>query len=295
MKTRMFRATIIFVGIWGAFIGIAGAQDSIYSFSGDVGMVNKYIWRGQRLTNDWSLQPSMTLHVSDFSLNIWGTMDLAKVNEGSVGRRLLVPENPAAPPGAKGLRYRFSEVDYTLSYDRSFEPVSVGGGMIAYTFPDRSEMTAWTTEVYGSIGFNTLPLAPSATLYVDVDEGQKRGLGNGMYLLLDGGHSFATGHPTFGQIDISGSLGFADASFGQLYYDPTSTEAGLHDASLTLGLPVQLGEALSVRGFATYSALIGGFRDYQFRDLRAVYLGTAGSPATFADTVTAGATLSLNF
>jgi hypothetical protein len=41
------------------FTGVAAAQDaeaSIYSFSGDAAVVSKYVWRGQRLTNDWSLQ-----------------------------------------------------------------------------------------------------------------------------------------------------------------------------------------------------------------------------------------------
>ena len=42
-------------------------------------MVSKYVGRGQRLTNDWSFQPSMTLGVEGFSFNAWGSMDLPSV------------------------------------------------------------------------------------------------------------------------------------------------------------------------------------------------------------------------
>ena len=42
------------------------SDDSPFSFSGDGALVSKYIWRGQRLTDDWSLQPSMTMGIGGF-------------------------------------------------------------------------------------------------------------------------------------------------------------------------------------------------------------------------------------
>ena len=75
---------------------LAQDDDSIYSFGGDAAFVSKYIWRGQRLTNDWSMQPSMTFGASGFSFNVWGNMDMTAVNEGD---SLFLQENPLAPLG----------------------------------------------------------------------------------------------------------------------------------------------------------------------------------------------------
>ena len=267
----------------------AKAQSS-FSFSGDAAMVSKYIWRGQRLTNDWSLQPSMTMGVGGFSFNVWGNMDLTAVNEGD---SLFLRENPLAPAGDHaGLKGKFSEVDYTFSYAHSFEEVSIDVGTIFYTFPERSASLASTTEIYGSVSLDAVPLAPSATLYIDVDETGASG-DTGIYFLLAAGHSLPFAHNVFSGLDLSASLAFVNGGFGQFYYG--ADEAGAHDVSLTLSLPITLGESVSASAFVTYSTLLGSFRDYQFQDPRAVFLGTAGSPAAFADTVWGGLSLSLGF
>ena len=266
------------------------AQDKIYSFSGDSAMVSKYIWRGQRLTNDWSLQPSVTLGIGGFSLNVWGTVDLTAVNEGD---SLFLPQNPLAPPGDhNGLRGKFSEVDYTFSYAQSFEKVSIDVGTIFYAFPERSASLPATAELYWGVTLDAVPLAPSATLYVDVDETGDAG-STGVYFLLGAGHSFSFPHNVFPGLDLSGSLAFVNGGFGEFYYG--ASEAGAHDANFTISLPITLGESWSASGFLSYSALLGDFRDYQFQDPREVLRGTAGSPASFADTVWGGFTLSLAF
>ena len=267
-----------------------GKAQSSYSFSGDAAMVSKYIWRGQRLTNDWSLQPSMTMGVGGFSFNVWGNLDLTAVNEGD---SLFLRENPLAPAGDHaGLKGKFSEVDYTFSYAHSFEEVSIDVGTIFYTFPERSASLASTTEIYGSVSLDAVPLAPSATLYIDMDETGASG-DTGIYFLLGAGHSLPFAHNVFSGLDLSASLAFVNGGFSQFYYG--ADEAGAHDASITLSLPITLGESVSASAFVTYSTLLGSFRDYQFQDPRAVFLGTAGSPAAFADTVWGGLSLSLGF
>jgi hypothetical protein len=267
-----------------------GKAQSSYSFSGDAAMVSKYIWRGQRLTNDWSLQPSMTMGVGGFSFNVWGNLDLTAVNEGD---SLFLRENPLAPAGDHaGLKGKFSEVDYTFSYAHSFEEVSIDVGTIFYTFPERSASLASTTEIYGSVSLDAVPLAPSATLYIDVDETGASG-DTGIYFLLAAGHSLPFAHNVFSGLDLSASLAFVNGGFGQFYYG--ADEAGTHDVSLTLSLPITLGESVSASAFLTYSGLIGSFRDYQFQDPRDLLLGTAQSPSDLADTVWGGLTLSLGF
>ncbi|MDA2937586.1 hypothetical protein MYX75_04905, partial [Acidobacteria bacterium AH-259-A15] len=286
---------LLLVLLLGYCLPTALAQDtsdeSIYSFSGDAALVSKYMWRGQRLTNDWSLQPAVTVGLGAFSFNVWGTIDLTAVNEGDA---LFLPQRfPLAPPGDhSGLQGKFSEVDYTFSFAHSFETVSIDVGTIFYTFPDRSASLATTTELYGGITFETVPLAPSATLYVDVEETGEAG-DTGIYFLLGAGHSFTLPHNVFSGVDLSGSLAFVNGGFGEFYYG--ASEAGAHDFNFTISAPISLGENWSASAFVSYSALLGDFRDFQFQDPREVLRGTARSPATFADTVWGGFTLSLAF
>ena len=299
MYKRVFKQALTFLLV-SCFIVTAPAQDQDtdtdkggpeYSFGGDVTPVSKYIWRGQRLTDDWSLQPSMTVGIGRFSFNVWGTVDLTSVNEGD---SLFIPENPDAPPGDhSGLQGKFSEVDYTFSYAHSFQDVSIDVGTITYTFPERSASLPATTELYGSISFDSVPLAPSATFYVDVDETSKSGGSTGLYFLVAAGHSFALSHNVFSAVDLSTSVGFVNAGFGEFFYGVS--ESGAHDFNFTISTPMSLGENWSLMPFLSYSALLGNFRDYQFQDPRKVYLGTAGSPNDSADTVWGGITLSLGF
>ena len=268
----------------------AQGQDSIYSFGGDAAVVSKYIWRGQRLTNDWSLQPSATVGIGGFSFNVWGNMDLTAVNEGDA---LFIPENPDAPPGDHaGLRGQFSEIDYTFSFARSLENVSFDSGAIFYTFPERTASLAATTELYGSVSLDSVPLAPSATLYVDVDETGDSG-STGLYFLLGAGHSFGTSHDVFPAVDISASLSFVNGGFGDFYYG--LSESGAHDFGLSLSVPIQLNENWSASAFVSYNALLGDFRNVQCQDPREVFKGTSGGPGTLADTVWGGLSLSLAF
>jgi len=283
------------IGLWvvlACAVGTSTAQDADsfpLSFSGDAAVVSKYIWRGQRLTNDWSLQPAMTLGVGNFSFNVWGNMDLTAVNEGDV---LLLPENPSAPAGSSGLKGKFSEVDYTFSYAHSIEDISIDVGTIFYTFPERSGLLASTTEIYGGVSFDAVPLGPAFTLYIDVDETGDSG-DTGIYFLLSAGHSLPFDHPVLTGLDISGSISFVNEGFGQFYY--AAPESGAHDANITFSLPMVMGDNVSAGAFVSYSALLGGFRDFQFQDPRDLFLGTAGSPASFADTVWGGITLNLSF
>ena len=212
----------------------------------------------------------MTMAIDGFSFNVWGTMDLMAVNEGT--GRLLINENPATTgSGNNGLQGRISEIDYAFAYDHSFDDVSVGGGVIFYTFPDRFDTT---TELYGTVGFDSVPLDPSVTLYVDVDETSAGNGDTGVYVNIAAGHSFGFNHDVFKGLDVGGSIAFANG--------------GSHDASFTVSLPIAINDNWSAAGFVTYSSLLSGFRAGQFLDLRDVYRGTAGTPGSYSDTVWGG-------
>lgn len=289
IKTTVL-CSLLVAGCWFPAVHAQGGQKGHpYSLSVDAGWVSKYLWRGQRLTNDWSLQPSVTVGANGFSFNVWGTMDLTAVNEGD---SLFLPQNPAASQGQNGLRGKFSEVDYTFSYARSFADVTLDVGTIFYTFPERSASLPTTTEVYLGVSLDSVPLAPFATVYFDIDETAAAGDG-GLYFLVGAGHSFAFPHDVFPGVDISTSLAFANGGFGDYYYG--TEESGAHDFSATLSVPVNVGGNWSASAFVTYSTLLGNFRDHQYLDPRSVLRGTAGPPASVADTIWGGFTISLAF
>lgn len=261
-----------------------------YGFAAGATTASKYIWRGQRLTSDWVLQTSATANYRGFSVNVWGNLDLAAVNEGDA---IPIPENPLAPPGASGLQGKFSEIDYTLAYTLERESVTLDFGSVIYTFPERSASLPSTTEIFGSVTLNQVPLNPSATLYLDVDESSAGDGTTAAYLLLAAGQSIPFRHSRFPGLDLSFTLGFANAGFGNFYYGQDT--AGAHDLSVTASLPINLGEHWSATAFITSSSLLGEYRNHQYLDARKVYRGTSGSPSSLADTVWGGIALNLSF
>ena len=289
-RTRPLVLSLIVVACLLPTLPAQDSGDSAFAFSGDAAVVSKYIWRGQRLTDDWSLQPSMTIGIGGFSFNAWGSMDLTAVNEGD---SLFLSQNPDAPAGShNGLQGKFSEVDYTFSFAHSFQDVSIDVGTIFYTFPERSASLATTTELYGGVSLDSVPFAPSATLYIDVNETGASG-DSGIYFLLGAGHSLPFHNDIFPGLDISTSLSFVNKGFGDFYY--SAQEAGLHDFSLTFSLPMALGENWSASTFLTYSTLLGDFQDHQYFSALQSHRGITNTPASLADTIWGGITLSLGF
>lgn len=284
------------------YSGLAAAQNTAheqdqkpsslpYFTEATVTNVTRYIWRGQRLTDDWSLQPSMTLGRGNFSFNVWGNMDLTAVNEGDA---LFLPQNPLAPPGDhNGLKGKFSEVDYTFSYNVPLKDYTITTGAIFYTFPDRSASLPATTEIFGGIQFDAVPLTPFATLYVDVDETGDAGK-TGIYLEAGASHFIPFPWPRLHGLEVSGSLGFVNSGFSHFYYGNDRLN-GLNDVNLTFSSPIVVGEHWTLETFISYSALIGEFRQHQFRNPRQVLRGTAGSPSTFADTLWGGVSIKTSF
>ncbi len=245
MRNKFWTRTLGLLALSVCVLGTATAQESIYSAAGDVALVSSYVWRGQRLTDDPSLQPSVTLGIEGFAFNAWGSMDLTNFNDFNAG-------DPRAGAG-DGLKGHFTEIDYTFSYDYSFDAVSVGAGAIIYTFPERF---ATTTEVYGAVSFDTVPLAPNVTLYIDVDESSAGGGETGAYFLLGAGHSFPIASDVVSSFDVSASLGFANSGFTKFYYSGLE-KAGLHDGSLSATLPITINDNWSAGVWLTVSGLIG--------------------------------------
>ena len=255
-----------------------------YSFASEASLMSKFMWRGQRLTDGWVLQPGATLTVKGFSVNVWTNLELQAVNEGDTCLLQLNPEAPCGG-GPNGLQGKFSEVDFTLSYAREYKGASFEGGAIIYTLPYNRTSCPATTELYGSVAFDSVPLAPGFALYVDVDE--SRALGKtGAYFELSAGHSFELSGERVKSVDLAATLGFANAGFANYCYE--FPEAGAHDVSFSVGLPIEIGKGWSTNLTLGFSALLGKYRDYQYVNLADLYRGTAGDPRSYADTVWGG-------
>jgi hypothetical protein len=130
------------------------------SGSASVDVMSNYVWRGQKLSNSWVVQPSVAITYGVFGANLWANYDSdSKVDEGDGHGEV-------------------SETDLTLSYTRSLDKWTFGAGYIYYAFngiPD-------TQEFYLCAGYDTL-LKPSLAVYYDFDEG------NGAFVVASIGHS----------------------------------------------------------------------------------------------------------
>lgn len=190
-------------------------------------VMNQYVWRGMLQHEDTAFQPSFTLSSGGLSANVW-----ADLSEEDMFDEIF-------------------EIDYTLSYGFSpSEAVDAEVGYIHYTFDDSA---SYTGEVYASIGFPTLMLSPSATLYYDIDEVE------GAYLSLGAEHSMPLGENA--ELTLSGAVGFMDAEQAEAYMVDDDTkesadEAGIADASLTAAIGMDLTDALSMSVSGAYSVLV---------------------------------------
>jgi len=260
-------------------------QEQLLNYSFETTLASKFMWRGQRLTDGWNLQPSGTVGIKGFSFNLWGKLDLQAVSEGD---NYFLRGNPDAPDrGGNGLRGKFSEVDLTFSYERELRRFSMEAGTITYILPYNGDSCPSTTEIFAGFSFESVPLAPAVRLNIDIDESRERAK-TGLYLELAANHSLAFTHGRVKSLDLAATVGIANSGFSGYCYE--FDEAGFHDIGVSASLPVDLGRGWSSRLFLSYSSLLGKYRDYQYVNLPQVYRGEAGSPASYADTVWGGVT-----
>jgi hypothetical protein len=177
----------------------------------DVGIdfYSKYIFRGQNLVDDWVMQPYASMGIEDFTLGVWGNVDMTNENDEE---------------------WNFTEVDYTLDYsNRLTDGIGYSLGYIYYAFPQGSNDTY---EFYGGLTFDTCPMDPSITWYYDADEA------NGSYVAFAIGHSIELGDAPFG-IDLGLNVGWADSSYNEYYWGVDDN--GFNDLTVSVGLPMQIG------------------------------------------------------
>lgn len=179
-------------------------------------VMSRYVWRGQLITDDPVIQPSLTLGFGPVSLNVWGSIDATDINESDVDDD-----------------WRMQEVDYTAS--GAFSPMAgldLEGAVIYYTFAGADG----TSEVYGSLSLSALPLTPTLTVYRDFDELQA------LYASLGVSHSFVLTEKL--SLDLGASIAWADEDYHEGYIG--IAQDGFSDISVSVGLSYAVNDNTSL-------------------------------------------------
>jgi hypothetical protein len=121
-----------------------------------VDFMSTYVWRGQKLSDSWVIQPSVGITYGGFGANLWANYD-TDLNE-------------------------HNETDLTLNYTFSVDKFSFDAGYIYYALDGADD----TQELFFSAAYDVL-FNPTLVLYYDYDEGQ------GAFIIASIDHSFDLG------------------------------------------------------------------------------------------------------
>src|SRR4030042_6973056 len=142
MKTLKISIVVLIILLNMVFAGSIFAAEPKVSGNASVDVMSNYVWRGQKLTNSWVIQPSVGITYGSFCANIWANYDSdSKIDEGD----------------GHG---EFSETDLTLNYSFSVEKWNFSAGYIYYAFTGAND----TQEVYLSTSYSTI-LHPSLSIF----------------------------------------------------------------------------------------------------------------------------------
>ena len=212
-----------------------------------VDVLTRYVWRGQLLTADPVVQPSLTFSWNGLSFTAWGSMDTTDINEES------------------GEEWRIQEIDWTLRY--AFSPVKwldAEAGFITYTFPGTGVYT--TEEVYGSATLTGVPLSPTLAVYYDVDEV------NGFYINLGVSHTLSLGERL--ALILGATIGWGDADYDDAFFDRDYSSVG--DVAVCAVLEYRITDDASLALKGMYSA----FPDADIREAADAGYGDASNLVT---------------
>jgi len=203
-------------------VGTVYAEETKTSGYASVDVLSNYVWRGQKLTNSWVIQPSVGITYGVFGANIWANYDSdSKIDEGD----------------GHG---EFTETDLTLSYARSVDKWTFGAGYIYYALNNAND----TQELYMSAGYNMI-LKPSLTIYYDFDEG------NGAFVLASVGHSFEVAKGINGNLGASASYNINNKVMG---FDENGDDfSNFYNGELSTSVNIPVWKAIAITPKIAYS------------------------------------------
>jgi len=222
MRTLKISIVVLMILIGVGFSGNVYAAEPKVSGTASVDVMSNYVWRGQKLTNSWVIQPSVGITYGRFGTNIWANYDSdSKIDEGD----------------GHG---EFSETDLTLNYSFSVEKWNFSAGYIYYAFTGAND----TQELYLSTSYSTL-LNPSLTIYYDYDEG------NGAFAIAAISHSFDVFKGSSLKLGASASYNINNKIMG---FDEDGNDfSNFYNGELSAGLSIPITKAISITPKVAYS------------------------------------------
>ena len=167
-------------------IGAPYAAETETSGYASVDFMSNYVWRGQKLSRSWVIQPSVGITYGGFDANLWSNFDSDwKVEDTDKGQG------------------KVTETDLTLRYSLSKNKFNFSAGYIYYALEGASD----TQELFFSAAYDVL-LNPALTLYYDYDEGQ------GAFIVASIDHSFDLGKNIPLDVGASASYNINNAVMG---------------------------------------------------------------------------------
>jgi hypothetical protein len=207
-----------------AATGLAYAEEVSTSGYASVDGMSNYVWRGQKLSNSWVLQPSVGITYGSFDANIWANYDSDRYEADS----------------SDSGHGEFTETDVTLSYSIGVDKWSFTGGYIYYALDEAND----TQELFLTAGYDTL-LSPELTVYYDYDEGK------GAFIVGSIGHSIDLSEVIMLNLGASASYNIKNEVMG---YDEDGDDfSNFYNAELTASLDIPVTKAISVSPKMAYS------------------------------------------
>ena len=196
---------------------LAAEDESPVSVSFDTTFVNKYIWRGQNLNNNASIQPGIAIGYKGLTISSWSQFSHTGFGDSDVAGN------------------HWTEHDFTMDYGFALnDKVSVNVGWINYAFPNFND-GRYSNEIYGAISVDTI-LQPSIGVYGDPHNG------NGMYYSFGIGHGVDLGHGF--ALNLSTSVGINQHQ----WIDTTAVS----DVVVGIGLDIPISDHVTLSPFWNY-------------------------------------------
>ncbi|MDZ7832561.1 MAG: hypothetical protein U5L07_12480 [Desulfobacterales bacterium] len=145
----MKKAWVVVLSVLFLALGAAGTAFGAEATAG-ADVASAYVWRGITFNDGFVVQPYVDVAAGNgFAINVWGNYDIDDYDN-------TLDDN------------EFSEIDLTLSYGFSLEPVDITVGHIEYLFPNGG---AGTSEVFLSAYISPLDgISAGIDAYYDYDE-----------------------------------------------------------------------------------------------------------------------------
>ena len=236
MNKKLFLLLAFAILFSGSAFAQEAEEEKDWSATLDLPLYSKYVWRGINLVDNWVFQPSLEGNYKWITATVWTSMELTNENE--------YPTN-GHPAGD------ITEIDYIVDLSHEIGKLGISAGANIYTFPNTDFDP--TTEVYAGLSLDVIT-QPSVTVYHDVD------LVHGYYVNFQTGHSFEEiwkpGENAALSLDIGAGLGLCDEKHGKYYYIEHGDGWVFSDALFQLGLPLSIGDYITVTPSAYYSVLI---------------------------------------